>query len=439
MTVHARYAAANKRLLNGEKLFIDGSSARADRISHHRTQDSRPMRYPRIGIYAGAGSSHSWLWFVDMFDCMGFHDIVLLDDASIRQEGVGDIDVLTVSGGDTFAVAKALGPSGARHLKEFIGAGGIYIGSCAGAYLVMNSSKPHLSDFNFTGVKITNLSKFLPTCCHLPHKFAMAYGCDYIFHPVRETVMLKTTGNPPFVEGQKLDAPLYGGPGMIAPQEAQVLAWYHDFTPNTVFLVEQELARKTLLGKAAALRAPLGEGWLYLCGPHFEHPRFPATNAWLADAIFWDNQRCQAPRHLDSGSRLCSDIDGRNLLKDIKREVSNARICASGLEMQPIRWLIGAKYYEPEKIRVFLEAIWRRLAPLEKRGRLYASQESGVRLRRYAEETTALVRHLKHSAEQACETYDLAEKLFGLLQRFAITFLKMYFKSICEPTPNFRS
>ena len=438
MDHYKKYAAVNQHLRQGETRFIAGSD-QGCRISRRRTHGSRLVRHPRIGIYVGAGTSHSWLWLVEMFDRMGFHDLVFLDAPAIQQDGRLTIDVLTVSGGDTVAVAKALGPAGAQRMRDFIAKGGMYVGACAGAYLVMNSSKPHLNHFNFTGVKITNRSKLLPACCRLPHKFAQAYGCDYIFHPVRETVQLKTTAHLPFAPARTLDAPLYGGPGMLAPDEAQVLAWYHDFTPKTVFLIDRESARTTLVGSAAALRAPLGKGWLYLCGPHFEHPRFPAANALLADAIYWDNQH-PVERHPSAAyPPFSSETDSRRLLNDIKRKTSNARLSASSLEMQPMRWLIGAKYYEPEKIRVFLEAIWRRLAPLEKRGPLRATTEQAERLLRYAKAATAQVRQLKQQAEQGGETTDLAQTLFGLLQRYAISFLELYFQTIREPIPSSRS
>jgi hypothetical protein len=437
MNIYATYAAVNRRLLQEEKLFIDGDCG-AGGISSRQTDGSRSMHYPRIGIYAGDGTSHSWLWFVDMLDRMGFHDIAFLDAPAIQHNGLAGIDVLMVSGGDTFAVARALGPSGAQKLRDFIAAGGMYFGTCAGAYLVMNSSKPHLNNFNFTAVKITNLTKSLPQCSHLPHKFSLAYGCDYIYHPVREAVQVRTTGHAPFAAGLNLDAPLYGGPGMLAPEDAQVLALYQDFTDKTVYLVDPRLARSTLVGTAAVLRAPLGKGWMYLCGPHFEHPGYPQANALIADAVYWDTQPSAARRQSKAGPPVCAEMEGQSLLKDIKRQVSNSRISAGSLEMQPIRWLIGAKYYEPEKIRYFLEAIWYRLAPLEKHGCLRATVEQAACLRRYAEATTLLVRQLKQHVEQMADTHHLAEKLFGLLHRYAITFLEMYFQTVCEPTPNCR-
>ena len=191
-SVYKKYALINERLARGEEWFFSLSNTGSE-VTRCPGRRSRKMKYPKIGIFIGSGTSHSWLWFVDLFDRMGFHNLDFLDESAVQKGSLAAVDVLAVSGGDTFAICKALGPSGAREIKAFIEKGGLYIGSCAGAYLPMNSSKTHLHNFNFAAVKITNLSKLLPGCLQLEHKFATAYGCNYIFHPVREAVTLNPT------------------------------------------------------------------------------------------------------------------------------------------------------------------------------------------------------------------------------------------------------
>lgn len=391
----------------------------------------------RIGVFTGSGSSHSWLWFVDTFERMGFHGLRFLTSVDIDDGGLLDCDVLAVSGGDTFAIAEGLGPSGARRIRTFIEGGGLYIGSCAGAYLVMNSSKPHLNLFNFAAVKITNLSKMLPECRGLPHKFSICYGCDYIFHPVRGSVALEMTGVWPFGrKGQRLLAPLYGGPGMTAADNGQVLARYADFTAKTRFLVHRDIARTTLMGHAAVVRTRRGKGVLYLLGPHFEHPRFPAANEWVARAVL-----CDAPHCDTGGSRQpvaeknagAARAESAGWIRDLKRELSNSRIVAVGLEMRPVRWRIGTKYYEPEKIRIFIESLWKRLPLWEKNGAPACSAAAAGRLLQYAAETTVLLRRLKRELDHGGETRLLAETVFDLLQRFATAFLRCHFRSRSLP------
>jgi hypothetical protein len=433
-TVYDTYAAANARLVRGERIYFD-PFLKGRPFTSCESSRSKPVSYPKIGIYTGTGSSHSWLWFVDLFDRMGFHDIGFLDAAAIQRQDLQSFDVLAVSGGDTFAVARALGPTGAKSLKTFIENGGLYIGSCAGAYLVMRSSKPHLNLFNYTSVRITNLSKLLPACRGLVHKFSQAYGCDYIFHPVRDAVSIEPTGCAPFWGTRPLDAPLFGGPGMIPSDTDCVLARYKAFTNKTRYLVDESIARETLLGKAAAIRASLGKGHLYLLGPHFEHPHFQEANRLVADAIYWDGGRVNKdPGPVQKNVPVLAVTPGQELLKTLKRELSNSRIVAVGLEMMPVRWLIGNKYYDPEKIRVFLDAMWQRIKRLEKSGPLRTEPEIAVQLAAFAAKTTGLLRELKHRLDDSDDTDPLARDLFTLLPGFTTAFLGLYFQTIGEPT-----
>ncbi len=392
---------------------------------------SQPLKNPHIGVYAGYGTSHSWLWFIDIFDRMGFHAISMLDESAVMAGRLNEVDVLAVSGGDTMAIAEALGPEGALQIAAFIEGGGVYLGSCAGAYLVMNSSKPHLCQFNFAAVKITNLSKHLPSCHDMSHKFTMTYGCDFIFHPVRESVGLRLSGEPPFTGVPLFHAPLYGGPGMHVSEGAQVLASYDCFTDKTQFLVDEALAHDTLINTAAAVRAPMGNGCMYLFGPHFEHPYYPQANRLVAEAICWDIGRKPASDPpLTADAKPLSAVDSAALIRTLRRELSNSRIVAAGLEMLPVHWLIGAKIYEPEKIRVFIEAMCRRLRPLEKSGRIIAEASTTETLKADAVETTTLLRRLKAEIDKDNDTRDIARRLFHLLHRYSMAFLELYFRAV---------
>ncbi|MGD2009825.1 MAG: BPL-N domain-containing protein [Desulfobacterales bacterium] len=429
--VYDQYAAANDRLARGERLFFSGREG-PGRITDRRTPGSRLLRYPKIGIFAGEGTSHSWLWFVDLFDRMGFHDLSFLEESAVQEGGLEGLDVLAVSGGDTFSIAAALGATGARKIKTFIENGGLYIGSCAGAYLPMNSSKPPLNLFNFAAVKITNLSKLLPECHQMTYKFSTAYGCCYVFHPVREAIGVRLKGSLPFVGTGSLTAPLYGGPGMFVSDTDQVLAHYENFTTKTVFLVDAALACETLIGKAAAVRVPFGSGCLYLFGPHFEHPHYPQANRLVADTVFWDTGSSTQGAPPQMKAEKLSESISRELTRDLKRELSNSRIVAAGLDMLPVRWLIGSKSYEPEKIRVFLESMWRRIKPLEAHGRLCTNAGSPAELLAYATETTALLRLMKNELNEKRDTLCIARRLFALLRSYTVAFLRLYFLTVSE-------
>lgn len=388
---------------------------------------------PKIGVYAGSGTSHSWLWFVDLFENNGFHDLAFPDEHTVRDGVLETLDVLVISGGDTFAVAGALEGAGAREIEAFVARGGVYIGSCAGAYLPMKSSKKPLDLFNFVDVKITNLSKILPRQSIATCKFCTSYGCDFIFHPVREAVGLKA-GDLVF------DAPLYGGPGMRPADPSWMRAAYDGFTPKTLFLTDRDLARDTLLGHGAVVRVPFGAGCFYLLGPHLEHPGYKTANRFIIDSMVAETAPADPPADPGkTGEGLSADSAGaeavtgkeaRKLLLPIKRELSNSRIAAGALEFLPVQWRIGKKVYEPQKIRVYLESIWKRMRPLEKQKALVVTPPVYDRIVRASAQMTAELRKMRRQIDENRDSLDTAVAVFDLLHVLAVSFFELYFDTM---------
>jgi glutamine amidotransferase-like uncharacterized protein len=433
MDFYRLYASINQKLARGIDLHYGEEEASI------LPSAPRPLRIPGIGVYTGTGTSHSWLWFVDLFDRMSFREVVFMDEDMMREGALGSLDVLAMSGGDTIRIAEGLGRDGAMALESFIRDGGLYIGSCAGAYLPLKSSKEHLDRFNFVDIKIANLSKTRPNVKRMGRKAATTYGCDFVYHPVREDVRLRMTGKEPFSALDNFLAPLYGGPSMIAPADSDVLAYYDSFTDKTLFLVDESLAERTLLGKVAAVRAKMGEGHLYLFGPHFEHPLFPVANHLLAKAIFWDMQK---DKKAENPMEECETIVGKakeKLVRDIKREISNSRIVAVGLETAPVQWVIGCKIYEPEKIRVFLEAIWKRIRILERLPLVRSRCRENMNIVDLATKVTSLLRRIKPMVDDNADTQALAGELFDSLRKLTMIFLQIYFDSFDrDPDPDLK-
>ncbi len=387
--------------------------------------------YPRLAVYMGGGSSHSWLWFTQLFERLGLHDLTFLDQDGIISGGLAGCHGLAISGGDTFGMAESLGPAGAQALERFIREGGLYLGSCAGAYLFLHSSKKSLDLFNWVPAKITNLSSRLPQARELPDKLCTPYGCSYVYHPVREAVQLAGCGREPWSGAAEFEAPLYGGPAMIASDDTQVLARYEGFTSRTRYLVEPDLAAETLLNKAAVLRADMGKGVCYLFGPHFEHPQYAQANQLLADAMYWDlPAQSHEAAPLTAFERVAARAK-RAWLGDLKREVSNVRVVALGLESHPARWLIGRKVYEPAKLRVFAEAVWQRLRKLERVPRLVLP-ETAVELVAKWKAVTFCVRLLYRDLHRGNDTQCVAEELFPELNLASARFMEVYFNNLLE-------
>jgi glutamine amidotransferase-like uncharacterized protein len=423
------YQNLNRKILDGDEVTLSQWQGTGGQIP---PGEDRPLIYPRIGIYSGKGCSHSWLWFVDLFERFGFYDLIFLDEAQVKDGQLETLECLALSGGDTIAIAEGLGTSGAGQIRQFLGQGGLYLGSCAGAYLPLHSSKEHLEAFNFVEAKITNLIKTIPISISLPEKSLSPYGCDYVYHPVRESVELTAAEEPALSGWGRFEAPLYGGPGMIPGRECRVLARYSGFTSKTLFLVDPDLARETLLNKAAILGHPFGQGSLLLFGPHAEHPYFPEANKLVTDLMAWELNRSGRRIEKDEppwAGIFLSGAEIKSWLRGLKREISNSRIVANGLETLSIRWLIGNKIYEPIKIRFFLEALWGRLRTLEKEKTLLLFGEAEQTLPDRARRLTVLLRDLKHTLDDQGDTLPLAEKLFQDLQGLTRIFLTVYFRS----------
>jgi len=383
------------------------------------------MVWPEVGIYVGEGASHSWTWFADIFDRRGIYSVRFFDEAAIADGALDDIDVLFISGGDTFAIAEGLGSTGAAKLEAFITGGGVYIGSCAGAYLPLKSSLYPLNQFNLVTSRITNLTKNLPAPKQMAEKFCTEYGCRYVFHPVREEVRVKIAGGFSCA-GQEMRVPLYGGPAMTVSDDIEVLAHYTGFTDKTEFLVDREAAEQTLVNNVAIARKCLGQGVMYLLGPHFEHPHYPEANSIIFEAML-DGYVEPRLQH-DCVVNDCRKADSVNkkLLRAFKSEISNSRIVALALERKPLQWLIGKKVYDPEKIRVFLEAMWSRISVID-RGECMAEEE-GYYLLHTAQSVTTMLKTLKNESDAGHAVTVAAEELFAKLKALAAAFLTLYFR-----------
>lgn len=383
---------------------------------------------PQVAIYAGKGSSHSWLWFMQLCEAHELYNLDFLTETEICSQDLKKYNAIIISGGETFEIARALGIQGARSLRRGIESGSTYIGSCAGAYLPMYSSKEPLHYFNFAPVTITNLSKHLPRIHRMEQKSYACYGCRFIFHPVREEVILEETPAVGHKVSRVLAAPLYGGPGMEPREGCQTLFRYKGFTAKTSFLVDQELAEQTLLGKAAAVRCRLGRGSMYLLGPHFEHPAYAKANSYLTGCLYSSAVRAGLGEpDADVAYLACSPGKDKSV-KELKRNLSNSRIMASGLEQYNMFWKLGQKTIEPEKIRVYLEAIWKRMLKLERLP--YFAAEKKDTLTEEAQQVTSILRELRQALQKEQDTQPIAERLFQVMPHLTAQFMGMYFQSL---------
>ncbi len=202
-----------------------------------------------------------------------------------------------------------------------------------------------------------------------------------------------------------------------------MLAEYAGFTDSTEYLIDREIAVRALLGNAAAIKKAYGKGFFYLFGPHFEHPDYLAANSLLFE-IFTGRSTSHCRVAVGLAKAPCEKKQYRSFLS----AVSNARIMALSLERTAFTWLIGRKVYDPEKIRVFIETIWKRARELEASACLECIESSEIELlTKQAVEVAETIQKLRSDGQPCGQETALAGFLFLTLRKATAAFLTIYF------------
>lgn len=395
---------------------------------------------PRVAVYAGAGASHSWTWFADLLERLGLYDVEFLDEGDVLGEGLGAFDALLVGGGDTYQVAGALGPVGARRIEGFVREGGRYFGSCAGAYLVLSGvDLPPFDAFDLVGGDMTNVMKDPPAPLCLEHKYLAPYGDRWVFHPVYGEVEIADRADPRGTGaggGATVRTVLFGGPVLEAGGASRVVADYRSLTTRAAYMWPRKAAEDAVLGKPAVLEDALGEGVAMASGPHLEHPLFPAANGIVARFLAAGNRRSSTSSGTAESDRADARARRACVVMDMKRALSNARIVGYGLEKMPVSWKIGVKVWEPEKIRMFLDCAWRRLPWIDEAFRPGEEEMPGAGLsvrelaglaERYRGVAPGL-KDLKEKVEAGEDTAREAGSILSELKTLTAEFLSLYFR-----------
>jgi hypothetical protein len=102
---------------------------------------------------------------------------------------------------------------------------------------------------------------------------------------------------------------------------------------------------------------------------------------------------------------------------------------ALSMEAEQIHWFIGRKSYEPEKIRVFLEAVWNRLVQLMKQSSICTERAELEEVCDCCGAISEDIKGLAQGIASGDETTPLAEQLFSRLKKGTAAFLTIYFRS----------
>ncbi len=373
-------------------------------------KDSKNLK---IAIYIGHGASYSWIWFVKTFDSLDYNEVYFLDDFDIRNGELSNFDCLVLPGGDPFLIAEGLNEDGLDKIRQFVFNGGSYIGVCAGTYLSIIFNDDPMPWLNLAQIRINNFSTSPPEAIRMKYKYLVPYREGYVFHPVRGSLEV---GN----KDLSFKAPLYGGPPMIAPAENRLLD-YVDFDEKTLYLIDEDVAKSTMVGNAAGIRVPIKKGCLYLFGPHFEHPSYPEANMFLNGIM--SNIKPLAPGPAKRNVTLLHGDGLKEWMDVIKRELSSARVLSNGL--MNLKWKIGEKVWEDEKIVYFLNETWKTLKSLQRYDALPI--ESPKELEVNARHIHSLLAEIRVLSKEGEDTNVQAEKLIDATKKLSKGLFDAYF------------
>ncbi|UCE44672.1 MAG: hypothetical protein JSU93_04470 [Methanobacteriota archaeon] len=305
------------------------------------------MIFPEsVLIYAGKGSSHSWVWLADLLEANGIFDASFVDAADFAGGLESSPSLVLISGGDGFEIAESLSGAGFSALTEYINEGGMYLGICAGAYLPLPARVEPFSALKLSETRVRNVRNGSEDAGSISPRLAVRYGSCRIFHPVRGEVVLGEDGGT-FV------APIYGGPVFSEPVIDEPVLRYASFTSHTAFQVNRRTAEETMIGWPAVLRCRCGEGQLVLAGPHLEHPGYPAANDVFMRLAKLDHiRRC----------RISSICEARNATF-LGRSLADLKVAILGAERES--FILGAKQWDGSRMLELTTAIESRKSYLD--------------------------------------------------------------------------
>ncbi|RMF96551.1 MAG: hypothetical protein D6734_03520 [Candidatus Schekmanbacteria bacterium] len=378
----------------------------------------------RISIYADEGASHSFIWLIKFFKKHKLYSVNFVSSQNIKEGCLSKCDVLIISGGDSFAIAESLGIEGAKSIENFIKNGGTYIGVCAGAYLMLRSSKKPLNYFNFTSAKIRNLASSLPPAKTMEYKYSVTYGCRYIYHPVRGEIIMKVVSEG--LEEILLSAPIYGGPFIKDDDTLNQLAVFWDFTDKTLFLIDRETAESICRNSMLAGEKKYEKGKIFLLSTHMEHPDYEFANRFFLGIILDDEFKAKEisniSQKLEARKMKRGKIENKKYY-EFRKNIRNMRQLSIGIENRETYWKIGKKIWETEKIRIFTESLYELDNEYGHNLSSYLSNEDTIELKTKSYETYLLLQKISKSLSSNSPSQIFAESFFtnarNLLSRYA--------------------
>ena len=250
------------------------------------------LHVPLIGLYSGNGVSVSYLKeTVETLFNMGFRRISLLP-GPLTPEDLRAIDVLIVGGGDSFEILRSLGKDEARNIRQFIESGGLYIGICAGALLLLKPVNLPVSAYG----EIEAWNELQMVDCELVSDMVSEPSWPVFSgrrlsgilrtYPVTGLVKSRITRRGMLTLGYRGELTMFHtGPFVKIASAKQVYAKIMLPLNSVEYGIPCEEALETMEGASSIAFTEHGSGKIVLFFSHVESRRTPFTHGLLGNAV----------------------------------------------------------------------------------------------------------------------------------------------------------
>jgi putative intracellular protease/amidase len=171
-----------------------------------------------------------------------------VDAQGIRTGALDGMDVLVQPGGSGSAQAKKLEPAGCDKIKQFVKAGGGYVGICAGSYL---ASSHYTWSLHLLNAEVVDT-----------RHWARGFGVvELKLSPTGETML--------DIDKEIVNCIYHQGP-LLAPGHEEGLAPYEPIATFKTEVAKNGAPPGVMLGTTAMARGIYGKGHVFACSPHPE-------------------------------------------------------------------------------------------------------------------------------------------------------------------------
>lgn len=229
-------------------------------------EDKAPVKPLRVALYDAEGSTGKGVPRVkEILAKEKDVELILFKPDDIRAGKLTGFDVVMFTGGSGSKQAEAIGEDGRAKVKEFVEAGGGYIGICAGAYLAC-------SGFSW-GVKVLNAKTASP-------KWRRGEGNVKLELTERGSALF---GAP---TGQ-FDVRYVNGP-ILVPAGGEQLPAFEPLAYFRTELAKNETPAGLMVNSPAIVAGTCGKGRVLVSSPHPEQTEglehfVPKAVRWVAD------------------------------------------------------------------------------------------------------------------------------------------------------------